>query len=822
MRFDLAEWFVKHSEHLPRVFQSKETTLDHIKAWVAFSPGFNGDITQLDLPWEEQHTKEWFKALSIDDVTWEFYCAAKPDFELDNSQMRVIVERLGVVRASLGELIRGYEPPPSDGFDPVPPLKPIADRENVCGELLRLLDDDKTTVTSLVGLDGVGKTTLAAWLAAEARNRGYRVRWMDCSEKRDVTVRWLLATVSNEAPFKLRTALRTVDQPLTDRMDAALEFLNKQATLLVFNDYHAISRQEGIEQLITRSFRHGKNLRIVLTTSEHSISPNWPADAVLEITVGSLPLEAIPQLMCMTSLQVDLTPQQQEIVWKRTCGNARILVMSADLIRQYVWLGKLEDLPLKDDLFSTLFCTLSDEARDLAQSLSVIQAKLSVKLILGLYQGPQEKAVVLISELVDKCFLQELEQPGTFVMDNLAREYLYSRMGDKPKREAHRLAGIQFANMADEIQVEVERIEYLIEAIRHFELGGPRKELLKRGEAAYAALITCGDVDRAQWVAEKALVAARADQDSESEKACYWLIEVAERELYRGHYPKAEDHLNEAAACLPKPGKKMSAERIAHWQALETRICKLHGQRAYYVADYATASNYFEKGLAIAQKIDDQRATASFLVWIGRIKRQRKQYEQAEPQFLQARKIAEQLRDRGLAIDCTSHLGLIALGLGRYDEAREFFTSAYEIAEREGDPLAAEMSLSHMGRLELRLGNLAQAEETFRKCLKLAEEIRAFRGIRILLTELAETLIRLGKYGEAKVILADSEKRNQDSNDQIGIAWNLKHRGQIAKAAGEIDYGNSLMQQGIQKLVEIGNKEYIPEFEEARLAAADY
>ena len=49
--------------------------------------------------------------------------------------------------------------------------------------------------------------------------------------------------------------------------------------------------------------------------------------------------------------------------------------------------------------------------------------------------------------------------------------------------------------------------------------------------------------------------------------------------------------------------------------------------------------------------------------------------------------------------------------------------------------------------------------------------------------------------------------------DGIGIAWTLKRKGQLLKALGKIEQGNQFILAGIQKLHEVGNQDYIADFE---------
>jgi len=114
------------------------------------------------------------------------------------------------------------------------------------------------------------------------------------------------------------------------------------------------------------------------------------------------------------------------------------------------------------------------------------------------------------------------------------------------------------------------------------------------------------------------------------------------------------------------------------------------------------------------------------------------------------------------------------------------------------------------------IGQFADAAKFLSGALTIAREIHNTRGIRIELTRLIDVLLLLQQYEKAEHLLQESEQRNQDANDQIGIAWNLKHRGQLEQRTN-VERGNELVRHGVQKLEEIGiaNEEWRPEFEAA-------
>lgn len=819
MRYDFAQWCEGHVDAMPAGLRSKGDVLKHTSAWVVVTPGFDGDLSELDLPWtnsEFNHVPgRWFQVFSIENLAHEFDCATDTRLNLTESQIRGLIALMGVQPCpNLRELIPNYVAPAPIFTSRAPSLDTLIDRETQRVDLLRALDDRYASTVVVQGLGGVGKTALAAWLVDQATRRNFRVRWLDCREKTDLTLDSLLTAVSAEMTDLRPTLIRDPSRPVSDRMDAALDFLNRRPTLLVFDNYHLLANRISINPFIARAARYRDGIRILLTSRERVTDPLWPPDAVQEIEIEGLTFENFAQLVSADAHHLTLKAEDLKIIWQRFAGNPQMFMLSKHLIRQYALMGRLSELPIpeSDAWLNSLFDTLSADARGLAQRLSVIRTRLSFALIAGVSQMEPSAASRLTLELVDKYLFQQAS-PDAFTIVEFIRALLYNRMPDKLRKEAHQKAADYYAVLAAETQDELKRIELLVEAIHHCENGGLRKPLLRHTADVYDLLLKIGDWDRAQAIAETALTAAKAEQDQE--KACSWLLKVGELEVYREHRDTAEKLLDQAVKNLPTFGKKATVEQRGRRQKLEAQIWILRGRTAYYGADYAPAVDHFKKALPIAREVGDKYAEATCLAWLGRIARQRKEHDQAVEHFRAAIALAEQLGDHKLTCDGLSHLGLVARSQKNFDEARALFRRAHEVAAAAHDPLSEEITLGHLARTEMLSGNYAKAEHVFRDCLALATELHNSRGMRVQMVNLAEVLIRLGRYDDAEAILQESEQRNAEASDAVGQAWNLKHRGQITKARGQIETGNHLIQQGVDILEQIGNKEYLDEFQAA-------
>ena len=217
MRFELAKWIKDHARSFLGMQWSEHRTLNHVHAWVVVSPGFDGDMSDLDLPADDMEfgnsSYKWFQVIGIEDLAAEFDCAPDTDLNLSEVQMRGLIDELGVTRcANMQELMPGYIAL-APLFSKPPEMKALVNRDAQRAELLEAVNNKHMSVILIEGIAGVGRTALAAWLVGEVNQRGYRVRWVDCREKTGTTLDSILTAISAEVTDLKRGLTQNPDQP---------------------------------------------------------------------------------------------------------------------------------------------------------------------------------------------------------------------------------------------------------------------------------------------------------------------------------------------------------------------------------------------------------------------------------------------------------------------------------------------------------------------------------------------------------------------------------------------------------------------------------
>jgi tetratricopeptide (TPR) repeat protein len=225
---------------------------------------------------------------------------------------------------------------------------------------------------------------------------------------------------------------------------------------------------------------------------------------------------------------------------------------------------------------------------------------MNFRLIQGLSKEDTD-AVKLTIELVDKYMLQEQPGPRNFILVEVIRCFLYEQLSrkEKEKRPAHREAGECLAHLAENTADEALRLDYLYEAIYHFNIGGPRKQLLKISDELYEPLCNVGDYERASIVARTAISCAKEEQANNI--IAIWLLRAAEIELLQEHRGEIDRLFEEATALLPDPQKKFSESQNKFWNDLKSQIYFIKGRFFYNTHEYSQSRDCFEKCIQVIE-----------------------------------------------------------------------------------------------------------------------------------------------------------------------------------------------------------------------------
>ncbi len=824
MRFKFSNWLADKLSHITGNEWNPEMALDHLHGWAVLSPGFDRNVDQLELPWDEIKKKHnWFKVISLEQLAWEFHCTTDNYFELTEREMHAIVKELGAIKVeNWGEILPDHFPadlppiPISTLFSRLPLLSSLIGRDEEVLQLLAWVEDPALALIALKGMGGIGKTSLLGCLGKHVEEAGWQIKYIACREK-ELTAETFLAAIAYETGDRMLARL-ILDKgiPLLDRLDIALDHLEKRKILLVIDDFQKITALKEVTDILLRIPARSTRLKVIIASRDHPDiidDPRLPFGVTRELSVGGLSKENIPFLF-EGQLKDALTQQRIDWIWGRTNGNPYAIGLLRPLITNSGW-GFIPDLPLyqndKEHWFDTLVETLDKDVRLLAGRISVIRTPLTVELISYL-SNDSKRANSLIFELVDKYIIQNSGTEERFSIHEYIRDYLYDHFNDPKQRiKAHLDAGNYYKDLSKNTENDYQMGDALYEAVYHFELAGQEDEILQLAQISFLSLYTHGDWDRAHVLAKQALKAAHSK--NRALDISHWLVTIARWEFDHDNIKEAEKDLQQAIEQLPKLGPKTTDKDKHKIQEIKARIFAEQGRLAYYGSEFDEAKELFNEAMSISKEISSDPLVADCLMRIARIERQKGDFANSKLHFEEAMHIAQKINNNDIVVQAISHLALIARQENDYHAAKEYFSDAYQYAKKMDDWRGMEINRSLLADLDRRQGDYGAAARMFQECLDDSRKVGNGVAIRINLGQLAETLIRMGNFNDAGPLLDEAEDRSQKAGDGIGIAWTFFRRGLLLKKQGNLGDGDKLIHLAIEKLKEIGSKVYIRDFE---------
>ncbi len=141
----------------------------------------------------------------------------------------------------------------------------------------------------------------------------------------------------------------------------------------------------------------------------------------------------------------------------------------------------------------------------------------------------------------------------------------------------------------------------------------------------------------------------------------------------------------------------------------------------YYLKEIEAAKRCSEKGILIAEEINDKSSKSYFLNFLGMINQIMGNFLTALQYYKQALQIDESLNDIAGKSTDLNNIGSIFLTLGKYDEAFSQYHQSLEIVEKLGDLSSKISCLNNIGRVYEIRHEFNLALENYLEAVKITE-----------------------------------------------------------------------------------------------------
>jgi hypothetical protein len=297
---------------------------------------------------------------------------------------------------------------------------------------LKMLFNKSVNFLFVVGIPGVGKTSLASKFLNVEQQAGKKVFWHTFKEID--TLNYLISKIS---VFLSKNQNHDISQYL-DLLDAAnnneheseilevvTDALNKVNCAIVFDDFHKV-RDEKISIFLRHLQRYSMNKTIVLSRSK----PPFFLDHVQseELVLQGLPLEDARKMM-VSQLEADVDDSIVAEVWSRFGGNPMALKTFCLLARERRVANDSRspaissDTTIKEYFQKEILEVLSSDEQNILLTLSVFRTPVKVRALKNANVNPRNLAYLLHS--LEKKLIINRTASDKFLIHDMLRDILY-------------------------------------------------------------------------------------------------------------------------------------------------------------------------------------------------------------------------------------------------------------------------------------------------------------------------------------------------------------------------------------------------------------
>jgi predicted ATPase/Tfp pilus assembly protein PilF len=244
---------------------------------------------------------------------------------------------------------------------------------------------------------------------------------------------------------------------------------------------------------------------------------------------------------------------------------------------------------------------------------------------------------------------------------------------------------------------------------------------------------------------------------------------------YQGDYGLGESYLREALALAEADGDDEARATILNWL----------GTNAYGNGQLDAAEGYISESVALRRALGEPAGIATALNALGGVHHFRGNLDEARATFEESLLLKQQLGNaNGIAVSLTN-LGLVERDAGHPDRAAAAFDQAIAIWDRTGDRQRSAVGIHNAALVALDLGQWDEAATMLRRAYDLARELGDRTEMAYALADLVRVEVERGRLEAAAAALAESLPRATSAGIRVIVPLLLEGAGSLAAARSE-------------------------------------
>jgi len=657
----------------------------------------------------------------------------------------------------------------------VPMPKRFYGREEELSRIMDWVEEEGSSILSITGIAGIGKTTLAAKAATELEGTmhvfWYRFHKWD-------SLRNVLFSISRFLEEMGRTGFKgfldTKQELDMKNFYSLLEGnLSEGRMLLIFDDFQRAADEIVDFFALFREMLFSFEGVKVLIVGRQIIPFYDRSDVLVKGIVKELTLEGLDKNSCRNLLKIeDIDDEMFQKIYSITRGHPLFvqLVLSAKDLR--------DQKDIKRYIYEEIFKKLDERGSLLLQIASVFR-----------YPAPSSAFFMeegldftVLDKLVESNLIQETSY-DEYEAHDLIKEFFYNRLTPGQKLEYHKKAA--------DFYMEVGNDRATVEAMYHLALAGEPVKALKLASNYGEMIISRGHSEQFASVLEL----LDREVSGKNEYLAMTRLLIGRVQMIMGHWDRALSELKRASAIAEAEDRPLISVMA------NLNIGSIESRRG----NKEVALRRLQKGLKQARKLQDRERVTSALEALGELYSIKGEFEEAKRYFNEALAIAKELEDPSHEAACYTGMGIIYTNEDRPKDAVNQFQMAIEALERTENLLMLSKVKVSLGTVLSSRGDYEGAIKNFEDSIEICTETGDIRQQAYSMAGAAQVYMLKGEVDTAAEYLDEARTIFVELGERFKIATVGIDYGKLLLLKDEPEEALSEFKKSMKVLEEVGS-----------------